>query len=307
MTLPPPLPPNARQPAPNQTPKNFGLIGFPLGHSLSPVIHSAALRAAGLAGAYRLYPVAPLPEGEADLLGLLAQLRAGELDGLNVTIPHKSVAARVEERTPEVQALGAANTLIRLPGGRLRAANTDAPAFLADLVAQAPELGGWPGAALVLGAGGSARAVVFRLALAGWQVWVAARRPEQAQAFVAGLQAVLPGAGLYPLALEKDAFRRALPSGLALIVNATPAGMAPWEDLSPWPPGAPFPAAAFVYDLIYNPAETILLRAARAAGLAGCNGLGMLVEQAALSFALWTGFDPPRAALYRALAGHTGG
>jgi shikimate dehydrogenase len=167
---------------------HFGLTGHPLGHSLSPLLHAAALRAAGLEGEYRLYPVLPLPGGQAGLQALVNRLRKGELHGLNVTIPHKSsILSLLDELTPIAGAVGAVNTIYRI-GDRLVGDNTDVGGFSADLerlLTRAgrnfPMAGSKPLAALVLGAGGSARAVVYVLAQAGFQVWVAARRGEQAQ------------------------------------------------------------------------------------------------------------------------------
>ena len=111
----------------------LGLTGWPLGHSLSPKLHSAALQALGLEGEYRLYLVPPLPEGQEQLKTLVKQVRAGEITGLNVTIPHKqAVLPLVDELTPAARAIGAVNTLY-LWDGRLVGDNTDAPGFLADL------------------------------------------------------------------------------------------------------------------------------------------------------------------------------
>jgi shikimate dehydrogenase len=271
----------------------LGLTGWPLGHSLSPRLQTAALAAAGLQGEYALYPVPPLPDGAAALSGLLDDLRQGRLDGLNVTIPHKqSVLPALDELSPAAQAIGAANTLYARRG-KLIGENTDAPGFLADL----ERLGFLSGSrrALILGAGGSARAVCFALIGAGWQVTVTARRLEQAQALAAGLaasSATLQAAPFEPSALTRP---------FSLIINTTPLGMTPNVDASPWPDGLPFPASTAVYDLVYNPAETGLVKAARAAGLCASTGLGMLVEQAALSFELWTGHNVSRAALWQAL------
>jgi shikimate dehydrogenase len=265
----------------------LGLTGWPLGHSLSPCLHAAALRAAGLEGEYRLYPVAPLPEGAAALAGLLESLRRGQLDGLNVTIPHKQAVLQVlDELSPAAAAIGAANTLIAR-GGRLIGDNTDAPGFLADL----ERLGLDGGTALVLGAGGSSRAVCFALLGAGWQVAVTARRSEQVQSLAAELGAV------QVLPFESSTLRRPY----SLIINTTPLGMYPDGDSSPWPAEISFPGGAAVYDLVYNPIETALVRRARAAGLRAVTGLGMLVEQAILSFEVWTGKSVPRASLWQAL------
>jgi shikimate dehydrogenase len=263
---------------------SLGLIGYPLEQSLSPQYHGAFLGSLGLAGEYRLYPILPIPDGLEALRHLLKKLRIGEIQGLNVTIPHKqSVLPWLDVLTPTAQAIGAVNTLT-LSHGNLVGENTDAAGFLTDL---GRFLGGvTPGNALVLGAGGSARAVVYALRQSGWQVRVASRRLEQAQTLAGEL---LEGCGAFPLATSALA---ALDPQPDLIVNCTPAGMSPYIDVCPWPEEAPFPPGARVYDLVYNPAETLLVRRARPAGLRAVTGLGMLAEQAALSFELWTGQKP---------------
>lgn len=275
----------------------LGLIGYPLGHSLSPGIHQAALQAMNLPGEYRLYPVEPLPEGQAALNQLVSRIRRGELDGLNVTIPHKpSVLPLLDGLTPTAAGIGAVNTLFR-DGNRLKGDNTDAPGFLADLERLDVT---HPGRALVLGAGGSARSVVYALAQRGWQVRIAARRQAQAQALAHNI--ALSGISdqlLTATSLSHAGVLAGLP--VELIVNTTPVGMAPLLDANPWPPGLPLPEDVFVYDLIYNPAETPLLKAARKAGLRPANGLGMLVEQAALSLECWTGQPVPRQSMWLAL------
>ena len=274
-------------------PLRLGLTGYPLGHSLSPQLHNAALRAMGLPGEYRLYPVPPLPQGEAELAELVGRLRTGGLHGMNVTIPHKpDVLPLLDERTPLVWRTGSANTLY-LENGRLCGDTTDVPGFLGDLALLLGP-GAKPGRALLLGAGGSARAVTVALLEAGWQVILAARRPDQAHELANILRADLQIVPLEVAALARLA-------GLDLLVNTTPVGMHPHPDASPWPAGLPFPANAPVYDLIYNPAETLLLRQARAAGLPARNGLGMLVEQAALSLERWSGRPVPREAMWAAV------
>jgi shikimate dehydrogenase len=274
----------------------LGLIGYPLGHSLSPAIHQAALQAMQLPGEYRLYPVKPLPEGQTALKLLVERVRLGELDGLNVTIPHKpAVLLLLDQLTPTAAGIGAVNTIYR-EGQRLLGDNTDAPGFLADL----GRLGVTePGRALVLGAGGSARSVVFGLAAQGWQVQLAARRLDQAQALAQAITRTDPAYPPAAVRLSRQEIASALP--VELIVNTTPIGMAPILEADPWPAGLRLPEGAFVYDLIYNPAETWLLRAAQSAGLGYANGLGMLVEQAALSLERWTGQVVPRQAMWLAL------
>ncbi len=286
---------NALTPSPNRQ-LQLGLIGFPLGHSLSPQLHHAALRAMGLAGEYCLYPIPPMPEGQAALVAYVARLRRGELHGSNVTIPHKlNVLPLLDELTPLAQRAGSANTLY-LQGGRLLGDTTDIPGLLADLAGWLPDPTTPGQHALILGAGGSARAAAVALQSAGWQLSIAARRPEQAEALAASL-----GGKIDSLLLESAALVHSTPPDL--IVNSTPLGMFPKTAGCPWPEGLPLPPNCAVYDLIYNPAETVLLQRARAAGLPARNGLGMLVEQAALSLERWTGQPVPRAAMWEAV-GH---
>lgn len=269
---------------------HLGLTGYPLGHSLSPVLHKAALEEAGLAGTYDLYPVLPSPEGVKDLEMLAGRMRTGNLQGLNVTIPHKqSILQFVDEFSPTVQRIGAAN-VIYCSGERLIAENTDVPAFKNDLrqrlLMDCPEL--LQGRkALVLGAGGSARAVVDALLAEAWDVRIAARKAEQAVDLCLFFKIYYPESTLAAVPLAKKSIREL--DDPMLIVNATPAGMAPGMDQSPWPLECEFPAGSAVYDLIYNPIETVLIKMARSVSLPAVNGCGMLVKQAALSFSLWTG------------------
>ena len=270
---------------------SLGLIGYPLGHSLSPVLHQTALAEAGLAGEYSLFQIPPLPEGRQELVALLDRLRRGELQGLNVTIPHKqSVLPLVDDLTSSARAIGAVNTLF-LQAGRLIGHNTDAPGFLAD-VSKLPLLGSKT--AFVLGAGGAARAVVYALLNQGWQVRITDLYPQQA----IGLHDHFSQQSIDITKLEVTEFSpaaiRQAANGAHLIINTTPVGMHPNVEACPWPEGLPFPKNVCLYDVIYNPAETKLMTLATAAGLPTRNGLGMLVEQAALSFECWTGFHPSR-------------
>ena len=274
----------------------LGLTGYPLGHSLSPKLHAAALSHFGLEGDYLLYPVAP--EDKAGLAALVERLRSGDLRGLNITIPHKqNVLPLLDELTPSARAIGAVNTIF-LRDGRLVGENTDAPGFLADLTGF---LGSVPvrKKAIVLGSGGGARAVVFTLLQEGWEVIIAAILMDQAQALIESMgQALSPAARCVlneRLALSTES------DGVSLVVNASPVGMSPNVDGCPWPDGLSFPVQAAVYDLVYNPRETRLVRLARSAGLRASTGLGMLVEQARRSFECWTGQLPPRENLLSAV------
>jgi shikimate dehydrogenase len=277
---------------------HLGLTGFPVVHSLSPKLQNAALRAAGLEGEYSLYPVDPSrPEGLVDLLG---RIREGELSGLNVTIPYKqTVIAWLDELTPAARGTGSVN-LIAMHNGKLTGHNTDAAGFWEDLkpFLTANVKGVLRNKALVLGAGGSARSIAYVLVKKGWQVTLAARRVEQTQAIIDSIKP--EGSGfLRPVQLD-DGGLQPIINEFGLVVNCTPVGMWPKTELSAWPARLPFPEAAMLYDLVYNPRETLLVKQAREAGLPATGGLGMLVEQAILGFELWTGQSAPREIMFAA-------
>lgn len=265
----------------------LGLIGYPLGHSLSPKIHTAALKACGLEGDYSLFPIHP--DDKQGLKDLLARVRAGEITGLNVTIPHKQIVIPfMDELTPTAQVIGAVN-IIYYRDGKLIGDNTDASGFLSDLkrFIENRELGiGNRESALVLGAGGSARAVVYALLNDGWQVTLFARRIEQAQQLASSFMN-------HELNIAENISNIDI-SNIDLIVNTTPLGMTPNIDQSPLPENLSLPSNTFIYDLVYNPRETKLIRDTRAQGLSATTGLGMLIEQAALAFEIWTGHNPSR-------------
>ncbi len=265
----------------------LGLIGFPLVHSLSPVLHQAALRAAGLEGSYSLYAVES--HNTDRLRELIDCVRTRDLTGLNVTIPHKrSLLPLLDALTSSARMICAVNTIYSL-NGRVIGDNTDAPGFARDL----DRFEATPASALVLGAGGAARAVAYALCNRACAVSVAARDIRQAQQLAGEF------AGVTPLHLDADSLAGVHAD---LVVNATPVGMFPNLGETVWPADLPFPAGAMIYDLVYNPMETQLVRSARAAGLRAVTGLGMLIEQAALSFELWTGTHVQRDVLMDALA-----
>ena len=275
----------------------LGLTGYPLGHSLSPKLHAAAFRSVGLDGEYKLYPVSP--DEPAGLAGLLGRVRSGELLGLNVTIPHKqTVIPLLDELSPSAQGIGAVNT-VYLKGDKLIGHNTDAPGFTVDLKRSLGLQAA--GRALVLGAGGAARAVVYALLTSGWDVTLAVRHAdvEMAQALITSFERQAANGSPRSVLLETGSLRPLL-NGIQLVVNTTPVGMSPAIDASPWPEKLEFPQAA-VYDVVYNPRETLFVRQARAAGLRAETGLGMLVSQAALSFETWTGRAPSIDAMFEAV------
>jgi shikimate dehydrogenase len=282
------------QPSNLQTFK-LGLIGYPLGHSLSPQIHTAALKACGLEGDYSLFPIAP--DDKQGLKDLLNRVRSGELHGLNVTIPHKhNVIKLLDGLTPTAQAIGAVNT-IYFRENKLIGDNTDATGFLVDLKRFVDKYTSRQvdKNALVLGAGGSACAIVYALLNDGWNVTITARRVEQAEQLA---QSFLT----YHLPLTTYQLNELPLSTFHLLVNATPIGMIPDIDQSPLPENLSLPSNAFVYDLVYNPRETKLVRDARSQGLQATTGLGMLIEQAALAFEKWTGANADRTAMHKAIA-----
>lgn len=272
----------------------IGLIGWPVAHSFSPAMHNAAAQALGLNWAYVPLPVRP--EAVATAVPALAALG---FRGVNVTVPHKqAVMPLLDDIEPGARLIGAVNTIVVGENGRLTGHNTDWSGFLADL--QAHDITVANRDCLLLGAGGSARAVAYGLARSGARVHLLARRIEQAEAVLADLRDQLPAAQLTCHALS-DLRQVAAQRPAPLIINCTPLGMTPHEDSSPWPDGLPFPAGATLYDLVYNPPHTRLMQQAEAVGCHARNGLGMLVHQGAQAFALWTGQQPDTAVMTTAL------
>jgi shikimate dehydrogenase len=204
----------------------------------------------------------------------------------------------LDEVKPGAQAIGAVNTIVVGENGRLSGHNTDWSGFLADLQTHGISVAGQD--CLLLGAGGSARAVAYGLAKSGARVHILARRVAQAEALIADLRPYLPQAHLSSQPLSQLA-EISTTLHTPLIINATPLGMTPNENSTPWPIDLAFPAEAIVYDLVYNPRHTQLMQQAEAAGCWAINGLGMLVQQGAKAFALWTGQEPDTAVMTRAI------
>lgn len=273
----------------------LGLIGYPLGHSLSPKIHMAALNACGLQGNYSLFPIHP--DDNQGLKDLLNRVRVGEITGLNVTIPHKQNAIELLDKlTPTAKTIGAVNT-IYFRENKLIGDNTDAPGFLKDLNRFMVNLTSnieYRRSVIVLGAGGSARAVVHALLNDDWQVTISARRYGQAEK----LTSSFPQHEIRIINYELSNIDL---SNIDLIVNTTPLGMTPNTDQSPLPENTSLSPQTIVYDLVYNPRETKLVKDARAQGLKATTGFGMLIEQAMLAFEIWTGHKPPREILLDAV------
>ena len=265
------------------------VLGDPLRHTLSPAMHNAALQALGLDWVYMALRTPP-----GRLAAVLEGLEAVECRGLNITLPHKAEAAQLAQAlSPLAARLGAVNTLVPRAEGGWFGTNTDVEGFLAPL-----RIGGvpcpWQGQqALVLGNGGSARAIVAALTELGMEpILVVGRRQENLDRLLQACRGWAPG--LEGVPWSEDHLRAAL-GGSALVVNTTPMGMArsadPEPAASPLDPGDldALPESATVYDLIYTPRPTALLQQAKARGCRAIDGLEMLVQQGAASLRLWTG------------------
>jgi shikimate dehydrogenase len=271
------------------------VLGHPVGHSRSPAMHNAAFAALGLDWAYEAIEVAP-----EDFAAVLREMPDRGFAGANVTIPHKLRALEAaDSATPVAEAVGAANTLV-FADGRIHADNTDVEGFLTALRERAPEA---PAGlrALVLGAGGAGRAVVFALLQARAHVEIWNRHPERAERLADELARAANGADLAATAhptLEN----------IDLLVNATSVGMGAQGSARVAPSGPDpikeLPLSAdelddrlIVVDLVYRQEGTPLVRAARARGLRCADGIDVLVHQGAASFRLWTGMSAPLGAM----------
>ena len=281
----------ARPPIDGET-RIYGILGHPVRHSLSPAMHNAAFEALGLNAVYLAFPVAPerLPEA-------LAGLAAAEVLGLNLTVPHKTaVIPLLSELTPEARAIGAVNTIRHTPAGWV-GTNTDGMGFMGALESDLH----WSASGkqvLLLGAGGSARAVGWSLLAAGIERLVIANRtPKRAETLARDL-AANPGGAVETLDLAQ------VPGAEPhLLVNTTTVGMG--DGQSPVAL-APIGVREAVVDIIYAPPSTPLLAQAKTLGLAHANGMGMLLHQGVTAFHFWTGKKPPveirRAALEAGLS-----
>jgi shikimate dehydrogenase len=269
--------------------RRLAVLGQPISHSRSPAMQSAALAELGLAGewSYEAIEVAP-----AEFEARVREMAAGSFVGANVTVPHKVAALELAGDASEAaRAIGAANTL-SFAAGRIAAENTDATGFLDSL--PAPPAGR---RVLVLGAGGSARAVVWALVTHGADVSIWNRTRERAERLASELGATV--ATLDPATGERPA------ASFDLLVNATTVGMGAPCGSAAGLKSLPFRADSLdethqLVDLAYGPAETELARAARAHGAKVVDGLEVLVRQGAASLRIWTGLNPPIEAMRRA-------
>lgn len=252
--------------------KHFGLIGHPLGHSISPQIHERLFNLSGIDGRYSLYDIGP------DDLAAQADLMRN-LDGFNVTIPYKrDIVPFLQSVSERAGRCGAVNT-VKCGGGAMHGYNTDSIGFLRALEGEGINI---QGRVLLCGTGGAARMMACEVLERGCRLVIAARDISKAQSAKRDLKEIFSGADIETKKLSD------IDSGFDLVLNGTPAGMYPHADASPLKPGI-IGKSASVFDAIYNPIETTLIKEAKAAGAKAAGGLSMLVWQAAAAQEIWTG------------------
>jgi shikimate dehydrogenase len=260
---------------PKKTAKNiFGVLGFPVAHSLSPAMHNAALRALKIKAAYKKFEVPP-----EDLGQFVKSIPSKNIRGFNVTIPHKEkILGHLDASIAAVKEIGAANTVAVDSSGRLKGYNTDYLGFLRHLA----ELKVKPKRIAIIGAGGAAKAVCFALAKKGAsRVSIYDVDSYKSISLMRRFRDVFPGCAF--TAVDRIAGLELKDKDL--LVNASPVGMKPQDPLLV--SAEMLHEGIFVYDLIYNPAETKLLKLAAQRGVGCANGLGMLLYQGAESFNIW--------------------
>jgi len=274
-----------------------GLIGWPVEHSLSPVMHNAAFAELKMNWCY-----VPLPVSPHEVATALGGLSALGFRGANVTIPHKrSVLGVLSSVSPQARALGVVNTLVidQDNGRTIRGENTDAAGFSAALANAGFSAAGRK--ALIVGAGGAARAAIYALIEGKAEtVTVLSRRVAKAREIVDSFTLERQGATRLRAARLNAESLIDCAADADLLVNATPVGMWPAVEGSIWPEGNAVPSHLSVFDLVYNPYRTRLLQQAASCGARGISGLEMLVQQGARSFSIWTNRQAPIESMRRA-------
>ena len=277
--------------------KILGVFGHPVEHSLSPVMHNAALQALNIDFIY--VPFHVLPEKLAEAVD---GIRGLNIRGVNVTIPHKQqVIQYIDEVSEYAMQICSVNTIIN-DGGRLRGETTDGVGFIRSAEASWGKLNGCK--VMVLGAGGSAKAISYALAGAGCEITIANRTLERATELANGINAVFGSSVSRAVGLQREVLAEEI-GKVDLLVNTTSVGMHPDVDGIPLPPDL-LHSGLLVYDLVYNPLKTRLVSEAEARGARAMTGLKMLVYQGAVSFEMWTGLPAPIDVMEQALLGHFG-
>lgn len=261
--------------------KRYGIIGWPLGHTMSPILHNWGFGQLGWDGEYAAYPLEP-----ENVPAFMDRVRTEPISGMSVTIPHKrSVMEHLDQISERARAVGAVNTLY-WDGDRLCGENTD----VLGLIAPLKKLATLPASAMVLGAGGAARAAVAGFQELGIRdIAVSNRTGDKADALAD------------EFSVRAVEWEKRMDEGPGLICNTTPLGMSgDMESLTPWE-GDCFPSGCIAYDIVYNPLETRFLREAEAAGCKTISGLEMFLHQGLAQFRLWTGRDMDEEAARRLL------
>ena len=264
--------------------KVYAILGWPVAHSLSPLMQNAAFSAAGIDAVY-----VPFPVQEAELANAVTGLRALGICGCNITVPHKEkIAEHLDYLSPEAQAIGAVNTMVR-NGDTLEGHNTDVSGFITSL---GHDLGFTPfgNRVVVLGAGGAARACVYALARAeATSICVANRNPKRAESICRDFSSLFSATSITSCGLNDKSFTTACLEA-DLIVNTTSIGLVdnaadplPWGDIN---------SKTLFYDVVYKAGLTPMVASASKHGLHAVDGLGMLIAQGEQSFRIWTGIDP---------------
>ena len=267
--------------------KKVGLICWPVGHSLSPIMHNTAFEQLGMDWIYL-----PLGTRPGDLEAAINGLKALSFEGCNVSVPYKTeVIQYLDEVEDTARKMNAINTIKNIDG-KLIGMNTDAPGFIQHLTSEGVNPEGFK--VLMIGAGGAARAALFGLSQFEINhITVMDTVESQAASLIHDLGAVYPPNVVEFLTPSEENFKNLSRNGLDLVVNATPVGMSPKVEASPWPDTVDLPDGAAFFDIVYNPQMTKFLTRAKAEGHKAITGLGMLVYQGAICFEIWTGVTPP--------------
>jgi shikimate dehydrogenase len=273
--------------------RQLAVIGYPIAHSISPAMHIEAFRHQRMNCNYSALAVTP-----ADLGAAIEGLRALGFIGVNVTIPHKeAVLPLLDEVAPTARQVGAVNTIVNR-GGRLIGYNTDGWGFISSLEEAGIRPQGMP--TVIFGAGGASRAIVIHLALAGVQsITISNRTIDRAEALARDARTLVPQVPIRAVQAGGEEERQALIDAL-LVVNCTPLGMHPDTGGTPLADVNLLQQRATVYDTVFRPAETRLLREARVRGVRAVGGLGMLVHQGACAWEYWFGRRGPVKEMYNA-------
>ena len=269
----------------------YCIFGSPVSHSVSPVMHNAAFREAGLNAVYLAFE-------PSSIEGAIRSMRELGIRGASITIPFKIEALRhVDTVDPLAAEIGSINTLVNSDGS-LAGHNTDGPGAATALERGNVRIEG--STCLVIGNGGSARAIAATLAARGARIIITGRNPERIRGLAAALRPAEPAR-----AVGLDALDRGLMDAVDVIINTTPVGMTPHADAMPFPENLLAPRHT-VFDIVYAPHETRLLSAARSRGCAVVHGIEMLLHQGARQFELWTGLTAPVEVMRRAIFSHLG-